>query len=64
MRQIVEAGYLVTNEMRLMSADGKPFENAFGAGAALASFSFPTGVGLGGELLTAWIAAEYAMEGS
>ena len=64
MRQIVEAGYLVTNEMRLMNADGKPFENAFGAGAALASFSFPTGVGLGGELLTAWIAAEYAMEGS
>jgi len=64
MRQVVETGYLVTNEMRLVTKDGKPFENAFGAGAALASFSFPTGVGLGGELLTAWIAAEYAKEGS
>lgn len=64
MRQVVEAGYLVTNEMRLMTKDGRPFENAFGAGAALASFSFPTGVGLGGELLTAWVAAEYAREGS
>jgi hypothetical protein len=50
--------------MRLMTKDGRPFENAFGAGAALASFSFPTGVGLGGELLTAWVAAEYAREGS
>jgi anaerobic glycerol-3-phosphate dehydrogenase len=64
MRQVVEAGYLVTHEMRLMTKEGKPFENAFGAGSALASFSFPTGVGLGGELLTAWIAAEYAKEGS
>jgi anaerobic glycerol-3-phosphate dehydrogenase len=64
MRHVVEMGYLVTNEMRLMNREGKPFENAFGAGAALASFSFPTGVGLGGELLTAWIAAEYAREGS
>jgi len=64
MRQVVEAGYLVTNEMRLMTKEGRPFENAFGAGSALASFSFPTGVGLGGELLTAWIAAEYAKEGS
>jgi len=64
MRQVIETGYLVTNEMRLMSKDGTPFENAFGAGAALASFSFPTGVGLGGELLTAWVAAEYAREGS
>ncbi len=62
MRQIIESGYLVTSEMRLMSKDGRPFENAFGAGAALASFSFPTGVGLGGELLTAWVAAEYAKE--
>jgi anaerobic glycerol-3-phosphate dehydrogenase len=64
MRQVVEMGYLVTNEMRLITREGKPFENAFGAGAALASFSFPTGVGLGGELLTAWVAAEYAKEGS
>jgi anaerobic glycerol-3-phosphate dehydrogenase len=62
MRRVVEAGYLVTNEMRLMNKEGKPFENAFGAGSALASFSFPTGVGLGGELLTAWVAAEYAKE--
>lgn len=62
MRAFVEAGYLVTNDMRLLTREGKPFENAFGAGAALASFSFPTGVGLGGELLTAWVAAEYARE--
>lgn len=62
MRQVVEMGYLVTSEMRLLDREGKRFENAFGAGAALASFSFPTGVGLGGELLTAWIAAEYAKE--
>ncbi|MEM0448501.1 MAG: hypothetical protein QW520_01590 [Methanomassiliicoccales archaeon] len=62
MRSVVESGYLVTNEMRLIDKDGKPFENAFGAGAALASFSFPTGVGLGGELLTAWVAAKYAGE--
>lgn len=62
MRSVVESGYLVTNEMRLLTKDGRPFENAFGAGAALASFSFPTGVGLGGEMLTAWVAAEYARE--
>lgn len=64
MRQVVETGYLVTSEMRLINKEGRPFENAFGAGSALASFSFPTGVGLGGELLTAWVAAEYAKEGS
>ena len=62
MRDIMETGFLVTNDMRLLSKDGKTVENAFGAGAALAGFSFPTGVGLGGSLLTAWVAALHARE--
>ena len=60
----METGMLVNNEMRLMDREGRPFANAFGAGAVLAGFSYPTGVGLGGGLLTAWVAAKHAMEGS
>jgi anaerobic glycerol-3-phosphate dehydrogenase len=57
-----EAGYLVGNDMRLISKDGRTLRNAFGAGAALAGFSFPTGVGLGGSLLTAYVAAKSVQE--
>lgn len=52
-----EIGYLVGNDMRLISKDGRMLRNAFGAGAALAGVSFPAGVGLGGSLLTAYVAA-------
>jgi anaerobic glycerol-3-phosphate dehydrogenase len=57
-----ETGYLVGNDMRLISKDNRPLRNAFGAGAALAGFSFPTGVGLGGSLLTAFVAAKSVRE--
>ena len=57
-----ETGYLVGNDMRLISKDDRPLRNAFGAGAALAGFSFPTGVGLGGSLLTAFVAAKSVRE--
>ena len=57
-----ETGYLVGNDMRLISKENRPLRNAFGAGAALAGFSFPTGVGLGGSLLTAFVAAKSARE--
>ncbi len=57
-----EIGYLVGNDMRLMTKDGRTLRNAFGAGAALAGFSFPTGVGLGGSLLTAYVAAKSVQE--
>ncbi len=57
-----ETGYLVGNDMRLISKDNTPLRNAFGAGAALAGFSFPTGVGLGGSLLTAFVAAKSVQE--
>ena len=57
-----ETGYLVGNDMRLISKEGRPLRNAFGAGAALAGFSFPTGVGLGGSLLTAFVAAKSVQE--
>jgi glycerol-3-phosphate dehydrogenase subunit B len=62
MHDVTETGFIVTNEMRLLGQDGKAVDNAFGAGAALASFSFPTGVGLGGCLLTSWVAAQHAKE--
>jgi len=62
MHDITETGFVVTSEMRLLAPDGKAVDNAFGAGAALASFSFPTGVGLGGCLLTSWVAAQHAKE--
>ncbi len=57
-----ETGYLVGNDMRLISKEGRPLRNAFGAGAALAGFSFPTGVGLGGSLLTSFVAAKSVRE--
>ena len=57
-----ETGYLVGNDMRLISKEDRPLRNAFGAGAALAGFSFPTGVGLGGSLLTAFVAAKSVRE--
>ena len=59
---VEETGYLVGNDMRLISKDGRTLRNAFGAGAALAGFSFPTGVGLGGSLLTAYVAAKSVQE--
>lgn len=59
---VEETGYLVGNDMRLISKKGKTLRNAFGAGAALAGFSFPTGVGLGGSLLTAFVAAKSVQE--
>jgi len=62
MHDMTETGFLVTHGMRLLARDGTAVDNAFGAGAALASFSFPTGVGLGGSLLTAWVAAQHAKE--
>ena len=57
-----ESGYLVGNDMRLISVEGAHLRNVFGAGAALAGFSFPTGVGLGGSLITAYVAAQSAEE--
>jgi anaerobic glycerol-3-phosphate dehydrogenase len=59
---VEETGYLVGNDMRLISKNGRSLRNAFGAGAALAGFSFPTGVGLGGSLLTAYVAAKSVQE--
>jgi anaerobic glycerol-3-phosphate dehydrogenase len=61
-KDAAESGFLVEGDMRLQLAAGGAAENAFGAGSALAGFSFPTGVGLGGGLLTAWVAAISAKE--
>jgi anaerobic glycerol-3-phosphate dehydrogenase len=61
-KDAAESGLLVEGDMRLLLKDGATAENAFGAGAGLAGFSFPTGVGLGGGLLTAWVAAINARE--
>ncbi|MCX6652737.1 MAG: FAD-binding protein [Methanomassiliicoccales archaeon] len=60
--ETVETGLLAGNDTRLISKEGVHMQNAFGAGSVLAGFSYPTGVGLGGSLITAWVAARTAKE--
>jgi anaerobic glycerol-3-phosphate dehydrogenase len=56
------SGVRADSHLRLFTNQGGTLDNVFGAGSLLSGFSLPTGVGMGGVLLTSWMAAMNAME--
>jgi len=63
LRSAMTTGIRTDADFHIVCRKGEVLDNVFGAGSALSGFSLPTGVGLGGVMFTAWIAAENAMEG-
>jgi len=62
LRNAMHSGVRVDSHLRLFTMQGETLDNVFGAGSVLSGFSLPTGVGLGGVMLTSWMAARNAME--
>ena len=62
LRDVMQSGVRADPHLRLFTMQGGTLDNVFGAGSVLSGFSLPTGVGLGGVMLTSWMAARNAME--
>ncbi|MDD1773636.1 MAG: FAD-binding protein [Methanomassiliicoccales archaeon] len=62
LRDVMLSGVRADSHLRLFTNQGGTLDNVFGAGSLLSGFSLPTGVGMGGVLLTSWMAAMNAME--
>jgi glycerol-3-phosphate dehydrogenase subunit B len=62
LREVMHSGVKADSLLRLSTKQGETLDNVFGAGSLLSGFAFPTGVGLGGVMLTSWMAARNAME--
>jgi len=61
LRDVMRSGLRTDSSLRLFTKEGTALKNVYGAGSLLSGFSLPTGVGLGGVLLTSWMAALNAM---
>ncbi|MDD1767391.1 MAG: hypothetical protein LUQ27_02325, partial [Methanomassiliicoccales archaeon] len=61
LRDVMQSGLRTDSNLRLFTKEGTALKNVYGAGSLLSGFSLPTGVGLGGVLLTSWMAALNAM---